>query len=83
MSGEKTAIITGAPGGIFLSETFLDFAIEDFAALISTNLLGFFYITQRTVKSGLNSANRTTGCNGTLTLDQFHFQDWPLGNFKI
>jgi len=35
--------------GIFLNKPFLDFTIEDFDALISINLLGFFYMTQRTV----------------------------------
>src|SRR5579872_7393934 len=35
--------------GIFLNKPFTDFTTEDFDALISVNLLGFFYITQRTV----------------------------------
>lgn len=39
--------------GIFLNKPFLDFTIEDFDALISTNLLGFFYVTQRAVKEML------------------------------
>jgi NAD(P)-dependent dehydrogenase (short-subunit alcohol dehydrogenase family) len=39
--------------GIFLNKPFLDFTIEDFDTLISTNLLGFFYITQRAVKEML------------------------------
>jgi NAD(P)-dependent dehydrogenase (short-subunit alcohol dehydrogenase family) len=37
--------------GIFLNKPFTDFTIEDFEALVSTNLLGFFYITQLTVKA--------------------------------
>ncbi len=45
--------------GIFLNKPFTDFTIEDFDALVSTNLLGFFYITQRTVKEMLN---RKSGC---------------------
>jgi NAD(P)-dependent dehydrogenase (short-subunit alcohol dehydrogenase family) len=36
--------------GIFLNKPFTDFTREDFDALVSTNLLGFFYITQRTVQ---------------------------------
>jgi NAD(P)-dependent dehydrogenase (short-subunit alcohol dehydrogenase family) len=36
--------------GIFLNKPFTDFTREDFDALVSTNLLGFFYITQRTVR---------------------------------
>jgi NAD(P)-dependent dehydrogenase (short-subunit alcohol dehydrogenase family) len=39
--------------GIFLNKPFTDFTTEDFDALISVNLLGFFYITQRTVKEML------------------------------
>jgi short chain dehydrogenase len=34
--------------GIFLNRPFTDFTIEDSDALVSTNLLGFFYMTQRT-----------------------------------
>jgi NAD(P)-dependent dehydrogenase (short-subunit alcohol dehydrogenase family) len=36
--------------GIFLNKPFTDITTEDFDALVSTNLLGFFYITQRAVK---------------------------------
>ena len=50
--------------GIFLSKTFLDYTINDFDALISTNLLGFFYITQRTVKEMLK---QKSGCVVTIT----------------
>lgn len=50
--------------GIFLSKTFLDFTIEDFDALISTNLLGFFYITQGTVKEMLK---QKSGCVVSIT----------------
>ena len=39
--------------GIFLIKPFTDFTTEDFNALVSTNLLGFFYITQLTVKQML------------------------------
>jgi len=39
--------------GIFLKKPFTDFTTEDFNALVSTNLFGFFYITQRTVKEML------------------------------
>ena len=50
--------------GIFLSKTFLDFTIGDFDALVSTNLLGFFYITQRTVKEMLK---QKSGCVVSIT----------------
>ena len=45
--------------GIFLAKPFTDFTVEDFDALVSTNLLGFFYITQRTVKEMLK---QKSGC---------------------
>lgn len=36
--------------GIFFAKPFTDFTIEDFNKLVSTNLLGFLYITQLCVK---------------------------------
>ena len=39
--------------GIYRTKPFTDFTTEDFNALISTNLLGFFYITQLTVRQML------------------------------
>ncbi|MGA7921796.1 MAG: SDR family oxidoreductase [Candidatus Acidiferrales bacterium] len=39
--------------GIYRTKPFLDFTTEDFNALASTNLLGFLYITQLTVKQML------------------------------
>ena len=45
--------------GIFLNKPFTDITIEDFEALISTNLLGFFLITQLTVKE---MVQQKSGC---------------------
>jgi NAD(P)-dependent dehydrogenase (short-subunit alcohol dehydrogenase family) len=39
--------------GIFRAKPFTEFTTEDFNALVSTNLLGFLYITQLTVKQML------------------------------
>jgi len=50
--------------GIFLNKPFTDFTTEDFDALISVNLLGFFYITQRTVKEMLK---QKSGCVVSIT----------------
>jgi len=50
--------------GIFLNKPFTDFTTEDFEALVSTNLLGFFYITQRTVKEMLK---QKSGCVVSIT----------------
>ncbi|MGA3211447.1 MAG: SDR family oxidoreductase [Terriglobales bacterium] len=50
--------------GIFLNKPFTDFTTEDFNALVSTNLLGFFYMTQRTVKEMLK---QKSGCVVSIT----------------
>jgi NAD(P)-dependent dehydrogenase (short-subunit alcohol dehydrogenase family) len=50
--------------GIFLKKPFTDFTTEDFDALVSVNLLGFFYITQRTVKEMLK---QKSGCVVSIT----------------
>jgi NAD(P)-dependent dehydrogenase (short-subunit alcohol dehydrogenase family) len=50
--------------GIFLTKPFTDFTAEDFDALFSTNLLGFFYITQGAVKEMLK---QKSGCVISIT----------------
>jgi NAD(P)-dependent dehydrogenase (short-subunit alcohol dehydrogenase family) len=50
--------------GIFLTKPFTEFTTEDFGALVYTNLLGFFYITQRTVKEMLK---QKSGCIVSIT----------------
>jgi NAD(P)-dependent dehydrogenase (short-subunit alcohol dehydrogenase family) len=50
--------------GIFLAKPFTDFTAEDFDALVSLNLLGFFYITQRAVKEMLK---QKSGCVVSIT----------------
>ncbi len=50
--------------GIFLNKPFTDFTAEDFDALVSTNLLGFFYITQRTV---IEMVKQKSGCVVSIT----------------
>jgi len=50
--------------GIFLTKPFTHFTAEDFDALVSTNLAGFFYITQRTVKEMLK---QKSGCVVSIT----------------
>jgi len=59
--------------GIFLKKPFIDFTTEDFEALVSTNLLGFFYITQRTVKEMLK---QKSGCVVSITAA---LADRPIG----
>jgi NAD(P)-dependent dehydrogenase (short-subunit alcohol dehydrogenase family) len=50
--------------GIFLNKPFTDFTVEDFDALVSTNLLGFLHMTQRTVKEMLK---QKSGCVVSIT----------------
>jgi NAD(P)-dependent dehydrogenase (short-subunit alcohol dehydrogenase family) len=50
--------------GIFLTRPFTEFTREDFDALVSTNLRGFFYFTQRTVRE---MVKRKSGCVVSIT----------------
>jgi NAD(P)-dependent dehydrogenase (short-subunit alcohol dehydrogenase family) len=50
--------------GIFLNKLFTDFTKEDFDALVSINLLGFFYMTQRTVQE---MVKQKSGCVVSIT----------------
>ena len=49
--GSIDVLVTNA--GIFFTKPFTEFSTADFNALVSTNLLGFLYITQLTVKQML------------------------------
>ncbi len=49
--GSVDVLVSNA--GIFFTKPFTEFSTADFNALVSTNLLGFFYITQLTVKQML------------------------------
>jgi NAD(P)-dependent dehydrogenase (short-subunit alcohol dehydrogenase family) len=50
--------------GIFLNKPFTDFTVEDFDSLISTNLLGFFHMTQHAVREMLK---QKSGCVVSVT----------------
>ncbi len=43
--------------GIFIGKPFTDYTLEDFNALISVNLAGFFHITTRTIKHMLDQGS--------------------------
>jgi NAD(P)-dependent dehydrogenase (short-subunit alcohol dehydrogenase family) len=60
--GTIDALVNNA--GIFYTKPFTDFTTEDFNSLASTNLLGFIYITQLTVKQMLK---QKSGCVLTIT----------------
>jgi NAD(P)-dependent dehydrogenase (short-subunit alcohol dehydrogenase family) len=49
--GSIDLLVTNA--GIFSTKPFTEFTADDFNALVSTNLLGFLYITQLAVKQML------------------------------
>ncbi len=51
--------------GIFFTKPFTDYTAEDFKALVSTNLEGFLYITQLSIKQML--AQKTGGSIVTIT----------------
>jgi NAD(P)-dependent dehydrogenase (short-subunit alcohol dehydrogenase family) len=50
--------------GIFFTKPFTDYTQEDFKSLVSTNLEGFLYITQRAIKQMLI---QKSGCIVTIT----------------
>ena len=60
--GAIDLLVTSA--GIVRTKPFTDFSTEDFSALVSTNLLGFLYITQLTVKQMLK---QRSGCVVSVT----------------
>ena len=56
--------------GIFYTKPFTDFTTEDFNALVSTNLLGFLYITQLTVKQMLKQKSGNVVSISAALVDQ-------------
>ncbi len=56
--------------GIFLAKPFTDFTAEDFNALVSTNLLGFLYITQLSVKEMLRQKSGNVVCISAALADR-------------
>jgi NAD(P)-dependent dehydrogenase (short-subunit alcohol dehydrogenase family) len=61
--GSIDALINNA--GIFVTKRFTDYTADDFRSLVSTNLEGFFYLTQLAVKQML--AQKTGGSIVTIT----------------
>jgi NAD(P)-dependent dehydrogenase (short-subunit alcohol dehydrogenase family) len=56
--------------GIFRTKPFLEFTTDDFNALVSTNLLGFLYITQLTVKQMLKQKSGNVVTISAALVDQ-------------
>jgi NAD(P)-dependent dehydrogenase (short-subunit alcohol dehydrogenase family) len=69
--GSIDALVNNA--GIFFSKPFLDYTIEDFRALSSTNLDGFIYMTQLVVKQMLSQRS-----NGSIVSITATIADHPL-----
>jgi NAD(P)-dependent dehydrogenase (short-subunit alcohol dehydrogenase family) len=61
--GSIDALVNNA--GIFVTKRFTDYTADDFRSLVSTNLEGFFYLTQFAVKQML--AQKTGGSIVTIT----------------
>src|SRR5947208_7394993 len=61
--GSIDAVVANA--GIFITKPFTDYTAEDFKSLVSTNLEGFLYITQLSIKQML--AQKTGGSIVTIT----------------
>src|SRR6266545_347444 len=51
--------------GIFITKPFTDYTAEDFRSLVSTNVEGFLYVTQLSIKQML--AQKTGGSIVTIT----------------
>ncbi len=51
--------------GIFFTKPFTDYTAEDFESLVSTNVAGFLYLTQLSIKQML--AQKAGGCIVTIT----------------
>jgi NAD(P)-dependent dehydrogenase (short-subunit alcohol dehydrogenase family) len=62
--------------GIYRTKPFTDFTTEDFTALVSTNLLGFLYITQLTVKQMLKQKS------GNVVSITAELADQPVASIK-
>jgi NAD(P)-dependent dehydrogenase (short-subunit alcohol dehydrogenase family) len=56
--------------GIFYAKPFTEFTTEDFNALVSTNLLGFLYITQLSVKQMLKQKSGSVVSISAALVDQ-------------
>src|SRR6266851_63653 len=65
MSRFKSIDVLVNNAGIFITKPFTDYATEDFNALVSTNVEGFLYVTQLSIKQML--AQKTGGSIVTIT----------------
>ena len=64
--GSLDALVNNA--GIFIAKPFTEYQPEDFRALVSTNLEGFIYITQRVIKRMLAQESPGSVVNVTASL---------------
>jgi NAD(P)-dependent dehydrogenase (short-subunit alcohol dehydrogenase family) len=68
--------------GVFLVKPFTDYTIEDFRNLVSTNLEGFFFMTQLAVTQMLSQGTGGSVTSLTASLAQNPIAGLPAGQTK-
>ena len=74
--GSIDAVVNNA--GIFMAKPFTDYTLEDFNALVSTNLEGYLYITQLAVKQMLAQKS-----GGSVTAITSSLVENPIGGLPV
>ena len=74
--GSIDAVVNNA--GIFMAKPFTDYTIEDFRALVSTNLEGYIFITQFAVKQMLAQKS-----GGSVTSITSSLVENPIGGLPV
>jgi NAD(P)-dependent dehydrogenase (short-subunit alcohol dehydrogenase family) len=74
--GSIDALVNNA--GIFMAKPFTDYTIEDFRALVSTNLEGYIFITQLAVKQMLAQKS-----GGSVTAITSSLVENPIGGLPV
>jgi len=64
--GSADALVNNA--GIFMSKAFTDYTLDEFNALVATNLHGFFFVTQRFIKQLLAEGKGGSVVNITASI---------------
>jgi NAD(P)-dependent dehydrogenase (short-subunit alcohol dehydrogenase family) len=59
--------------GVYIGKPFTDYTLEDFNALVTVNLAGFFHMTTRTIKRMLDQGEVEDVVGGVLYLESAPF----------